>query len=183
MRHRWRFALVLLAAVTVAAARADLGDRNLSGTVSLARAAAAEATTTSIAATTSTSPPRRTPVPPPRDPYPDTPYRVVGTIVIPKLGLRAPIGEGVSLTIIDRGPAHWPGSAMPGEPGNVVIAGHRVTHTHPFRHIDALRPGDQVIFEVDGRRSVYVMTRSEVVQPTQVDIVRQTTAPTATLFA
>ena len=132
---------------------------------------------------TTTAVPLPTPITPPKRVYRPDPYRVVGWIEIPKIGLREPIGEGITLTIIDRGPSHWPGTAMPGQPGNVVIAGHRVTHSHPFRHIDRLVPGDGVIFEVGGTRTTYVMTRSEVVRPTRVDIVRQTPARTATLFA
>lgn len=127
--------------------------------------------------------PLPTPVTPPVHVYRPDPYRVVGWIEIPKIGLRAPIGEGITLTIIDRGPSHWPGTAMPGRPGNVVIAGHRVTHTHPFRHIDRLVAGDRVVFEVGGTRTTYVMTGSEVVRPSRVDIVRQAPAATATLFA
>ncbi len=124
-----------------------------------------------------------TPVTPPKEVYRPGPYRVVGWIEIPKIGLRAPIGEGITLTTIDRGPSHWPGTAMPGEPGNVVIAGHRSTHTHPFRHIDRLVPGDRVVFDVGGTRTTYVMSRSQVVRPSRLDIVRQTLARTATLFA
>src|SRR3712207_8743422 len=45
----------------------------------------------------------------------------------------------------------WPGTAFPGETGNAVFAGHRVTHSHPFRHIDKLVPGDEVFFTINGR--------------------------------
>jgi sortase A len=64
-----------------------------------------------------------------------------------------------------------------------VFAGHRVTHSHPFLRINELVPGDQVIFDIQGHRSTYVMTGSEVVTPDRLDIVRQTDTPTATLFA
>ena len=147
-------------------------------------------TTTSSTTTTTTLPPTSTtvttlpaPAPAPRQRYYAEPIRTIGSIEIPKLGLRSPLGEGISLHNIDRGPSHWPGTAMPGQPGNVVVAGHRVTHTRPFRHIDQLVPGDEVFFEVGGVRSRYVVTGHEVVTPDRVDIVRQTAEPTATLFA
>ncbi|MBV8160606.1 MAG: class E sortase, partial [Acidimicrobiia bacterium] len=54
--------------------------------------------------------------------------------------------EGVGLDVLANGPGHWPGTAMPGDNGNAVVAGHRVTHTHPFLDIDQLQPGDQVVF-------------------------------------
>jgi sortase A len=145
-------------------------------------------TTTSTSTTTTTLPPvlpaeqLTQPVdsPPPRA---AEPYVVIGYIAIPKLGLREPIAEGITLNTIDRGPGHWPGSALPGKLGNVVVAGHRVTHTRPFRHIDSLVPGDEVIFEYEGARYVYRMTSPEIVTPAGMHITRQTPAYTATLFA
>jgi sortase A len=124
-----------------------------------------------------------TPVMPPADPYAPEPVTVVGTIEIPALGLARPLHEGVTLNNIDRGPSHWPGTAMPGELGNVVVAGHRVTHGGPFRHIDKLVAGDEVIFTVGERRSVYRVTDHEVVTPDAIHIVDQTPEFTGTLFA
>ena len=137
-------------------------------------------TTTTVATTAATS----RPINPPENPYADEPHVVIGQIEIPKLGLHVPLNHGISLRSIDRGPSHWPGTAMPGgESGNTVVAGHRVTHTRPFRHLDDLAPGDQIIFTVDGVRSVYEVTGHEVVTPKRTDIVNQTAEPVATLFA
>jgi sortase A len=92
--------------------------------------------------------------------------------------------EGVTLTAIDRGPSHWPGTAMPGEVGNVVVAGHRVTHSRPFHDLDRLRPGDPLVFTLtDGSRWTYELTSTEIVAPDAMHIVDQTPEPTATLFA
>lgn len=133
---------------------------------------------------TSTLPPLPQPQPVPDDPYFPEPEVILGTIEIPKLGLNVPLRQGVTLTTLDRGPGHWPGTALPGELGNVVVAGHRVTRTRPFRHIDKLVPGDQVIFTLtDGRRYVYEMVGTEVVDETGMHIVNQGYAYTATLFA
>ena len=131
----------------------------------------------------SAEPALSTPVTPPADPYAPEAVSVIGTIEIPALGLATPLHQGVTLNAIDRGPSHWPGTALPGELGNVVVAGHRVTRGGPFRHIDKLVPGDQVIFTVDGRRSVYRVTGHEVVTPDAMRIVDQTPAYTGTLFA
>lgn len=123
------------------------------------------------------------PVTPPDDPYAPEPQVVIGSIEIPRLGLALPLNEGVTLNSIDRGPSHWPGTALPGNPGNVVVAGHRVTHGGPFRNIDQLEVGDPVIFTVDGRRTTYRVTGEEVVTPDAMRIVDQTQESTATLFA
>lgn len=127
--------------------------------------------------------PLPTPVTPPDDPYAPEPQVVIGSIEIPRLGLALPLNEGVTLNSIDRGPSHWPGTALPGNPGNVVVAGHRVTHGGPFRNIDQLQVGDPVIFTVDGRRTTYRVTGDEVVTPDAMRIVDQTQDSTATLFA
>ena len=107
----------------------------------------------------------------------------VGRIEIPKLGIDMAFFEGVTLNTLDRGPGHWPGTALPGQPGNVVIAGHRVSHTRPFRYIDKLSDGDQVIFTIGSQRYTYAVTGTEIVTPDRIDIVAQTAQPTATLFA
>ncbi len=133
-----------------------------------------------------TSPDVALPVPevPPADPYAPTPEIVHGTLSIPAIGLSQPLHEGVTLTAINRGPSHWPGTAMPGELGNVVVAGHRTTYTRPFWDLQALEPGDELVFDmVDGRRHTYVLDELEIVSPDGVHIIEQTPARTATLFA
>ena len=146
-------------------------------------------TTTTAPVTTTTTPPVTAapapagPVQVPRNPYAPEPLVEIGTIEIPKIGLTHRVFDGISLRTIDHGPSHWPGTAMPGQVGNSVFAGHRVTHSKPFRNIDQLVAGDEVFFTIDGVRSTYVVTGSEVVTPKALHIVNQTPTPTATLFA
>ena len=54
--------------------------------------------------------------------------------------------EGITLTTLNKGPGHWPGTAPPSQDGNVVVRGTEVTHSRPFRNIDTMGPGDEVIF-------------------------------------
>ncbi len=108
---------------------------------------------------------------------------VIGTIGIARLGLMADIQEGMALADIDRGPSHWPGTPLPGQLGNMVLAGHRTTYTEPFRHLERLQPGDPVEFTAGGVTWTYA-TRGVVVVPANaVDIAAQSDAHTATLFA
>lgn len=123
------------------------------------------------------------PEPPPANPYAPTPEIRHGQLEIPKIGLSQPFFEGVTLTAINRGPSHWPGTAMPGEIGNVVIAGHRTTYSKPFWALNELVPGDELIFTVGPERIVYELERIEIVAPTDVQIVDQTRERRATLFA
>lgn len=121
---------------------------------------------------------------PPLDPYEPTPEVRHGTLEIPAIGLSQPLFEGVSLTAINRGPSHWPGTAMPGQLGNVVVAGHRTTYTRPFWDMQALQPGDEMIFTMnDGSRYVYALERLEIVDPMAMRIVDQTYEYRATIFA
>lgn len=145
-------------------------------------------TTTTIAAPVTTAPPVAVerpdkPVAVPRDAYAPEPIVKIGTLEIPKIGLATPIYHGITMRNIDLGPSHWPGTPMPGENGNTVFPGHRVTRTRPFRNIDQLVPGDLAIFTVNGVRSTYVVTGSLIVKPTQMEILDQTPTPTATIFA
>lgn len=145
----------------------------------------APTTTTSTIAPTSTvvvsQPQTRAEVP--KNAYAPEPIVKIGTLEIPKIGLVTPIYHGITMRNIDLGPSHWPGTPMPGENGNTVFPGHRVTKTRPFRNIDQLVPGDKAIFTVNGVRSVYVMTGSQIVKPTQMEITDPTPTPVATIFA
>lgn len=128
-------------------------------------------------------PPRTRPSAPPADERAKVPIVKIGEIRIPKIGLVHPVYEGVTLTVVDRGPGHWPGSAVPGQLGNAVFAGHRVTHSHPFRNVDKLVPGDEIIFVMPNGTFTYVMTKQEIVKPTDTWIVNPTQTATLTLFA
>ncbi len=119
----------------------------------------------------------------PANDYAPEPVVEIGSMEIPAIGLKHRIFQGVTLHNIDEGPSHWTGSALPGEMGNAVFAGHRATNSQPFRRIDALVPGDRVIFNIRGTRSTYRVTGNLVVRPADSWIADQTPAYTATLYA
>jgi sortase A len=128
-------------------------------------------------------PPLPSPIAIPRDSYAPEPVVQIGSIEIPAIGLKHRLYEGVTLHNIDKGPSHWTGSALPGEMGNAVFAGHRTTNTEPFLRINELKPGDQVVFTVQGARSVYQVTGHMIVTPADSWIADQSTDYTATLYA
>jgi sortase (surface protein transpeptidase) len=68
---------------------------------------------------------------------------------IPRLGedYERVVLEGTAWADLKDGPGHYTDSALPGEIGNVAIAGHRTTYGSPFRDVDALRPGDAIVVE------------------------------------
>jgi sortase A len=141
-------------------------------------------TTTTTTTTTSTLPRQLTqPIAPPQDARGPENNPPLGRIVIPKVGLDAELEQGIRLTTLDRGPGHWPGSALPGEIGNVVVAGHRTSHGAEFRYLDQLVPGDEVIFTTDTGAHTYLVTGTQIVTPNDLWITNPTDTPTATLFA
>jgi len=147
---------------------------------SVATPTTATPTTTAPTATTIALP---VPIAVPADSAGEEPVVELGSIEIPTLKVDEKLLEGIRLTTLDRGPGHWPGTAMPGEIGNVVIAGHRVSHSKPFRNVDKLVAGDEVVFNTAGGRFVYTVVSQEIVTPDALYIVDQTPEKTATLFA
>ena len=117
----------------------------------------------------------------PRPPY--ALGKALGAISIPALGIADTMYEGVDLWVLDGGPGHWPGTVLPGQAGNCVIAGHRVSHSAPFRYLDTLRAGDEMRLGALGLDHSYVVTNAFIVAPSDLSIVNATETNTATLFA
>ncbi len=137
-----------------------------------------------VAATPPPPPPvLSTPSAPPENPYADVPVDTIGSIEIPRIGIALPVNEGIWLTVIDRGPGHWPGTAAPGGWGNAVIAAHRTTHGGPFRRIAELASGDQIILRDARGTYTYVVTGAEIVTPDALWITDQRPGRSITLFA
>ena len=114
----------------------------------------------------------------------DVSEHVVQVNSVPKLYLDWELYEGLADSTLDAGPSHWPGSAMPGELGNVVVIAHRVDLHHVFRHIDRLQPGDEITFmSSTGDMVRYAVTGSKQVGRTDFSMLEQSAAFTATLFA
>jgi sortase A len=152
-----------------------------------------EAPTTTIVETTTTTvalpaeaPPAPGDLPVPAAPPParaEEPVIELGTLEIPAIGVSKTMYEGITLNTLDRGPGHWPGTAGPGDYGNVVIGGHRTSHDRPFYDLDKLIVGDQIVISNLAGRHVYAVTESLVVTPDAVWIVDQTPEKILTLFA
>jgi len=175
---RWTW-LVIVGAVVAASCSPGEGPES----IPLPTSPDTTTTTTSTTTTTTLSRQVTQPIAPPPDPRAAEDNPALGRISIPKVGLDAELQEGIRLTTLDRGPGHWPGTAMPGQIGNVVVAGHRTSHGAEFRHLDSLAPGDEVIFTTDAGVHTYLVTGTQIVTPDAIWITDPTDTPTATLFA
>ncbi len=89
-----------------------------------------------------------------------SPGEVVWLLQIPALGdsYEWPIMAGVSEQELQRGVGWYPETALPGQPGNFALAGHRVANGEPFRQLLELQRGDQIIIETRDARYVYELT-------------------------
>jgi sortase A len=79
-------------------------------------------------------------------------------IRIPAIGTDTIVVEGTSLRALNTGAGHYPTSPLPGEVGNVAIAGHRTTYGKPFARQNELKPGDKVFLETPFATHTYEVT-------------------------
>lgn len=105
----------------------------------------------------------------------------VAVLFIPRLGphYHFVVVEGTGFSDLQRGPGHYPGTALPGQVGNFAVAGHRTTYLHPFKDIAQLRRGDYIVLETKEHWFTY---RIEDIPGTNIPW-REIVAPTAVQVA
>ena len=107
---------------------------------------------------------------------------LVGRITIPSIGVSKYVVAGVRLKDLERGPGLFPGSPMPGQKGNVAIAGHRTTFGAPFSRIDELRGNERIILESkDGTFTYIVNGEPKIVLATDTAVAKTTNPDSATV--
>ncbi|MDT7550527.1 MAG: sortase [Actinomycetota bacterium] len=96
----------------------------------------------------------------------------IAVIRMPSLGrnYHKVVVEGVGTEDLKKGPGHYPGTALPGAVGNMVISGHRTTYGAPFNRIDELHRGDAIVLETRDTWFTYRVTSQQVVSPTAVEV-------------
>jgi sortase A len=132
-----------------------------------------QSTPTTSTPTTSTTvvgdePETTTPPPPP----PPAEGDAVARIAIPRIGVDKIVVEGVGREDLEKGPGHYPGTPLPGQPGNAAIAGHRTTYGAPFQHVDELAPGDEILVTTRQGSFRYEVIGTEIVLPSDVHVVQ-----------
>ena len=90
----------------------------------------------------------------------------IAIIDMPSIGVSKYVVAGVATADLKRGPGHFPTTVGFGQLGNAAIAGHRTTYGEPFRKIDDLAIGDEIVItDLLGRRFVYLVTGQQIVRP------------------
>jgi sortase A len=103
---------------------------------------------------------------------------LVGRLAIPRLHLSAMVREGADEKTLGLALGHIPGTALPGQKGNVGVAGHRDTLFRGLREIDK---NDLILFETFAGRYVYRVENTEIVSPQNVNVLKARDCPELTL--
>jgi sortase A len=98
----------------------------------------------------------------------------IAVIKLPRIGVEKLVVEGVGVSDLKKAPGHYPGTPLPGQPGNAAIAGHRTTYGAPFNQLDKMQVGDQVLVTTKQGPFEYDVTEMKVVSPKQVEILDPT---------
>jgi sortase A len=98
--------------------------------------------------------------------------QAIGRIVIPHIDLDVIAVQGTDTASLQKGPGHYPETPFPGQGGTTAFAGHRTTYLAPFRHLDALRPGDLIEVEMPYASFTYRVQGTRVVSPSDLGIIR-----------
>ena len=104
-------------------------------------------------------------------------------IQIQAINVDAPVVQGDTWDQLKKGVGQHVGSADPGQAGNLVLSAHDDVFGEIFRNLDRLQPGDQVLLFTAQQQYIYIVTSSQVVAPTQVDLMNPTSVPTLTLIS
>jgi len=117
--------------------------------------------------------------PPQTDPRVGDP---LGLLSIPAMGMNnVVIVEGTGENQLQQGPGHYQGTPLPGEAGNVGIAGHRTTYGAPFYDLNVLQAGDQITIQTGQGLFDYQVVGSHVVSPSDTAVLDASTVPELTL--
>lgn len=110
---------------------------------------------------------------------PDKVGAALARLLIPKIHLDVAVVEGTSRKALLAGPGHLVNTALPGDEGNVVLAGHRDTF---FRHLGELARGDSIILDRGGKKFDYQVTGTEIVEPGDTEVLSSSSPYQLTLI-
>jgi len=94
---------------------------------------------------------------------------ILGRIAIPRVHVRAMVREGDSDRTLSIALGHIPGTAFPGQQGNVGIAGHRDTLFRGLKHVTA---NDEITFETPRASYVYRVESTQIVKPEHIEVLK-----------
>ncbi len=102
---------------------------------------------------------------------------------IPAINVDAPVVQGDDWEALKTGVGLNAASGIPGKAGNVILSGHNDIFGQVFRDLDKLQPGDEIMLLTEKNAYTYIVAGTQVVQPSQVEVMRQTEDSTLTLIS
>lgn len=106
----------------------------------------------------------------------------VGILIISKINLKVVIGEGADLQTLKYAVGHFKGTALPGQKGNFCVAGHRsYVFGEYFNRLNEVNIGDEIVVKTLDGEFKYKVYKTEVVLPSQVEVLNPTEDATMTL--
>ena len=102
----------------------------------------------------------------------------LGKIEIPRIHISAMVTEGTSARVLRMAVGHIPGTALPGQAGNVALAGHRDTF---FRRLGDLKTGDVIKVTTPRGQYLYGVRFTSIVAPDEIWVLNPSTGQTLTL--
>jgi sortase A len=103
---------------------------------------------------------------------------LLGRLDIPRLHVQSVVREGVGNVTLSLAVGHIPGTALPGQRGNIAVAGHRDTF---FRALRSIGKNDLIRFQSGGNSYVYSVENTEIVKPSDVQVLESRQYPELTL--
>lgn len=104
-------------------------------------------------------------------------------IGIAAINVDAPVVQGDDWEALKTGVGLNNTSGIPGKSGNVILSGHNDIFGQVFRELDRLVPGDEIVLLTEKNAYTYIVTGTQIVQPSQVEVMRQTEESTLTLIS
>jgi len=119
-------------------------------------------------------------LPPPIAPAPRVLQKggLIGRLEIPRLGVSVMVVEGVAVRDLERAAGHIPGTALPGQHGNVGIAAHRDTY---FRPLAGIHTGDRMTVQTVDGLYAYRVVSTQIVRPEDAQVLYPTSRDSLTL--
>ncbi len=104
-------------------------------------------------------------------------------IQVPAINVDAPVVQGDGWEQLKKGVGQHVGTPNPGESGNMVLSAHNDIFGEIFRDLDKLKAGDVVVLYTSQRQYTYVVTGTQIVEPTQVEVMAPTSNAVVTLIS
>jgi sortase A len=102
----------------------------------------------------------------------------IAILRIPKLHLEVPVLDGTDAITLNRGVGRIRGTALPGQRGNIAIAGHRDGF---FRGLKDIHAGDEIELLAAQRTDIYIVDRTVIVDPDDTSVLENGATPALTL--